>query len=182
MTDNEIIKALECSVKNKCPECPYFHSYPCDKCRKMRTDALDLINRLQEEKATFEARNKALKTERNRLNKAIKNSKEVCENRLAEIIKRDNTINELKEKTKQLKLERDLARFEKYENDFKELQAENERLKKLLEQCEDSGEYWESKYNKEHKCVLHLTEDLKQAYSKINLLLACDNYGGEENA
>ena len=26
------------------------------------------------------------------------------------------------------------------------LQAENERLKKLLEQCEDNGEYWESKY------------------------------------
>ena len=45
MTDNDIIKALECRVKDKCPECPYFHSYPCDKCRNMQTDALDLINR-----------------------------------------------------------------------------------------------------------------------------------------
>jgi len=49
MTDNEIIKALECRVKDKCPECPYFHGYPCDKCRNMQTDALDLINRLQAE-------------------------------------------------------------------------------------------------------------------------------------
>ncbi len=49
MTDNEIIKALECSVKDKCPECPYFHSYPCDKCRNMRADALDLINRQKAE-------------------------------------------------------------------------------------------------------------------------------------
>ena len=47
LTDKEVVKALECRVKDKCPECPYFHSYPCDKCRNMQTDALDLINRLQ---------------------------------------------------------------------------------------------------------------------------------------
>jgi hypothetical protein len=49
MTDNEIIKALECRVKDKFPECPYFHSYPCDKCKKMQTDAFDLINRQKAE-------------------------------------------------------------------------------------------------------------------------------------
>ena len=53
MTDNEIIKALECSVNGKCPECPYFRSYPCDKCRNMRKDALDLINRLQAENSNL---------------------------------------------------------------------------------------------------------------------------------
>ena len=53
MTDNEIVKALECSVNGKCPECPYFHSYPCDKCRNMRKDALDLINRLQEKNSNL---------------------------------------------------------------------------------------------------------------------------------
>ena len=45
LTDNEIVKALECRVKGKCPECPYFHSYPCDKCKKLDKDALDLFNR-----------------------------------------------------------------------------------------------------------------------------------------
>ena len=49
LTDNEIVKALECRVKGKCPECPYFHSYPCDKCKKLDKDTLDLINRLQAE-------------------------------------------------------------------------------------------------------------------------------------
>ena len=49
LTDNEIVKALECRVKGKCPECPYFHSYPCDKCKKLDKDALDLINHLQAE-------------------------------------------------------------------------------------------------------------------------------------
>lgn len=52
LTDKEVVKALECRVKDKCPECPYFHSYPCDKCRNMQTDALDLINRLQEKDET----------------------------------------------------------------------------------------------------------------------------------
>ena len=35
----------------------------------------------------------------------------------------------------------------KLENRVKELKAENERLNKLLEHCEDDGEYWEGKYN-----------------------------------
>lgn len=56
-TDNEIKKALECSVKDKCPECPYFHSYPCDQCRNMRKDALALINRIQAENGVYETCN-----------------------------------------------------------------------------------------------------------------------------
>ena len=47
LTDSEIVKALECLVKGKCPECPYFISYPCGECRKMLNSVLDLINRLQ---------------------------------------------------------------------------------------------------------------------------------------
>jgi uncharacterized protein YaaR (DUF327 family) len=38
----------------------------------------------------------------------------------------------------------DLINHQDQENES--LKAENERLKKLLEQCEDNGEYWESKY------------------------------------
>ena len=60
LTDNEIKKALECRVKDKCPECPYFHGYPCDKCRNMQTDALDLINRLQAENERLRENNKAI--------------------------------------------------------------------------------------------------------------------------
>ncbi len=39
------------------------------------------------------------------------------------------------------------------------LQAENENARKLLEQCEDSGEYWESKY----KTLEAENEELKKA-------------------
>lgn len=59
LTDNEIIKALECRVKDKCPECPYFHGYPCDKCRNMQTDAFSLITR---QKAEIERLKKANET------------------------------------------------------------------------------------------------------------------------
>lgn len=51
MTDNEIIKALECCVCNlyKCPECPY-NNETVSKCSvKLKFDALDLINRQQKD-------------------------------------------------------------------------------------------------------------------------------------
>lgn len=55
MTDNEIKKALECKIKFKCNECPYFDGFPCSKCHTMLIAVLDLINRL-------EAENKKLQT------------------------------------------------------------------------------------------------------------------------
>ena len=51
MTDNEIIKALECCANgdtDECQNCPYVEKYPyCDG--PMERDVLDLINRLQAE-------------------------------------------------------------------------------------------------------------------------------------
>ena len=46
MTDNEIIKALECceNRNQKCEECPYYSKHYC-----VERDALDLINRQKEE-------------------------------------------------------------------------------------------------------------------------------------
>lgn len=49
MTDNEIIKALECcSIKHCCKECPYKGK--CKLVNGVLSDALDLINRQQAEK------------------------------------------------------------------------------------------------------------------------------------
>ena len=67
LTDSEIVKAMECKIKFKCPECPYFHSFPCDKCNTMLKDTLDLINRIQ-------AENERLKEENNQLHKAFVNA------------------------------------------------------------------------------------------------------------
>lgn len=52
MTDNEIIKALECCTKsdtneNYCDPCPYLHEKYC--AAKISKDALDLINRQKAE-------------------------------------------------------------------------------------------------------------------------------------
>jgi hypothetical protein len=51
LTDNEIIKALECCASGEveeCKNCPYVEGYPyCDG--PMERDVLDLINRLQAE-------------------------------------------------------------------------------------------------------------------------------------
>ena len=52
MTDNEIIKTLECLCGggDSCTECAYHKKYRFDECRKqVAKDALYLINRLQAE-------------------------------------------------------------------------------------------------------------------------------------
>lgn len=48
MTDNEIIKAMQCVIGNgvSCSECEYQKALPFPSCRRMcAKNALDLINR-----------------------------------------------------------------------------------------------------------------------------------------
>lgn len=57
MTDNEIMKALECCgelIRNPCSQCPYFHEKPC---LQLKRDALDLIKRQQAEIERLTAQN-----------------------------------------------------------------------------------------------------------------------------
>lgn len=52
MTDNEIIKAMQCVIGNdvSCSECEYQKALPFPSCRRMcAKDALDLINRQKAE-------------------------------------------------------------------------------------------------------------------------------------
>ena len=63
MTDNEIIKALECltGIKKLCKECPYVKTGHYHFCREnCAKDALDLINRLQADKDALIAGQKTL--------------------------------------------------------------------------------------------------------------------------
>ena len=52
MTDNEIIKALECCSKEEClkQDCPIFNTKYCEEPSLFFREILDLINRLQAEK------------------------------------------------------------------------------------------------------------------------------------
>ena len=59
MTDNEIIKALECCSKpRKCGECPYLQECSNGKTFGLETDALDLINRQKAENERLTEENK----------------------------------------------------------------------------------------------------------------------------
>lgn len=50
MTDNEIIKALECCcIEHTCIKCPYIKNNKCGCINGILKDSLDLINRLQTE-------------------------------------------------------------------------------------------------------------------------------------
>lgn len=99
LTDNEIKKALECSVKDKCPECPYFHSYPCDQCRNMRKDALALINRIQAENGVYETCNarkdeaiRHLEAENERLKAGADSLFDTLDYRLKRILKLEDNL------------------------------------------------------------------------------------------
>lgn len=64
MTDNEIIKALECCVKNdvaQCTICPYYDML--HGCRRaMEKEVLDLINHQKAEIERLKQENKKYKT------------------------------------------------------------------------------------------------------------------------
>ncbi len=58
MTDNEIIKALECCCVSECDECPYDEQTACVEI--MKEGALALINRQKAEVERLNIRNKVL--------------------------------------------------------------------------------------------------------------------------
>ena len=63
MTDNEIIKALECCTTNgaSCKDCPAFVKVDRSNCKKYFRGALDLINRQKAEIEDWKQKNKALR-------------------------------------------------------------------------------------------------------------------------
>lgn len=65
MTDNEIIKALECCGRESCFGCPYRGK--CHQGNPMITDALDLINRQQAELENSKVENQSLRSAANSL-------------------------------------------------------------------------------------------------------------------
>jgi hypothetical protein len=68
LTDEEIVKALECCVKNDCEKCPYLiKGFDCVISKQTENVVLDLIYRLQDEngkqKAEIERLNKCVMSE-----------------------------------------------------------------------------------------------------------------------
>ena len=66
MTDNEIIKAMQCVMGNdvSCSECTYQNALPFPSCRNMcAKNALDLINRQKAEIEALQMDNKQLQSD-----------------------------------------------------------------------------------------------------------------------
>ena len=78
MTDNEIIKALECCIADKCMECPLRKIPKVKGCMNRLSFALDLINR---QKAEIE-----------RLEKEVVDRDKIIDERGNEVIRYDNAI------------------------------------------------------------------------------------------
>jgi FtsZ-binding cell division protein ZapB len=55
MTDNEIVKALECcsTYKGKCTDCPAFVKVDRSNCKQVLLGAIEIINRLQADKEYY---------------------------------------------------------------------------------------------------------------------------------
>ena len=99
MTDNEIIKAMQCVIGNdvKCSECTYQKVLPFPSCRRMcAKNALDLINRQK-------AENEKLKQENEFFRKTIiENAQRALEVTVEEIEKaKSEAIKEFGERLKQ---------------------------------------------------------------------------------
>ena len=141
-TDAEIKKALECckNILPNCPECPIVSEEGCKVGKEtLYPYVLDLINRYEEQLATFESRNKALKTERNRLNKKLKELQELvnemsdyfpscigCEGKTEDGVRTDKCVF-LIDKTNYC-VKRGISNIVAIRKENAELKAENERL------------------------------------------------------
>ena len=101
MTDEQIIKALECVIGNgvNCSECEYQKVLPFPSCRRMcAKNALDLINRQKAEKERLEDENYTLKNK-------IEIRDNLIEQLGSDIDIKYNTIYTMREKLKNLKSE-----------------------------------------------------------------------------
>lgn len=84
MTDDEIVKALECCVKNDCRQCPYMaKKVDCVSLKRSENDVLNLINRQKAEivQLTEENAHLAKLNEEKRLEEFSFSKKIVAENK-----------------------------------------------------------------------------------------------------
>ena len=144
MTDNEIIKALECCRDCKCKDCP-CHNKETDGCKELdEQDILDLINR---QKATIE-----------RQIKAIQEGYALIEKQKAEIERlKEERIERIRELTRTV-----------YDKEIAEAKAE--AIKEFAEKLKDLLNFYDPKCKFVHihidNLVKEMTEQRKEEEGK----------------
>lgn len=148
MTDNDVIKALECCANDYChtSECPVFNGTTNEDCRnELIKSALDLINRLQKDKEYY------------------KNNRNEYQDKVMFISKQ---CDELQEENSRQKAEKEalINGQETLQKYIAEQKAEIERLQKAGEEAVSCFNRMESLYN--IKCM-ELKVAKKQAITDI---------------
>lgn len=126
LTDEEIVKALECCTTNgaSCKDCPAFVKVDRSNCKKYFCGALDLINRLQEEKQNLEIELQAMRNAAN----GFKAENENLKLDIATLEAKNFAKDKLLEKA-EIKLEEAEDTIQYANKELKKVEAENERLK-----------------------------------------------------
>ena len=128
----QVAKALECCVKSECNKCPLSDG----RCAngEMGRLSLTIIKELTEE-------NKKLEYTLLGVMHSVDKWLDGAELEMDEV----NRAITMREKTLQI---------------VEKLTDENEKLNKLLEHCEDDGEYWEGKYNNAVNDTIHRMQSM----------------------
>jgi FtsZ-binding cell division protein ZapB len=93
LSDNEIVKALECCLKGDydkiinalCAKCPYCKNTDCKLI--LQQNALDLINRLQAEKERLKEENEWLREDCEMLKEHIREAERECNELTLKVVK-----------------------------------------------------------------------------------------------
>lgn len=99
MTDNEIIKALECcprGVGMKCEKCPMYRTNDC--MTKLYVNTLDLITRQQTENENLKVENQSLRSAANSLKMHYEEAQAEIE-RLKSCVKSEDEVKEIAKRT-----------------------------------------------------------------------------------
>ncbi len=143
MTDNEIIKGLECcGAESDCENCPYFKNkhHTCGK--SFNTDVLDLINRQKAEIEALQMDKKQLESDIIIANNNYEHIKSIWEN---DYQKLSQVIAKWKDKYKRLVIQEDIKakavkefvmRFEKKIRDVKFTLGQTWEIQSALKEVE----------------------------------------------
>lgn len=125
LTDNEIIKALECCTTNgaSCKDCPAFVKVDRSNCKKYFRGSLDLINRLQAKVIKEQNKNSKLRNERNRLQAKLDEAEDTIQ----------FAYKELKKAEAEIKTELDKLNAEKNDVMYHKAQIKAEAYKEFAD-------------------------------------------------
>lgn len=141
LTDEEIVKALECCatisvnpyLRGECIDCPYFQKHiDCVEGRRSEMDCIDLIHRLKDENESLKKREKIADEDLNNVSNEWANCRDENAKLKAEIERLTAEINQRRERMSRMDCNyaTELQKKAKLQKQVDELKTENKELYK----------------------------------------------------